>query len=133
MAAEQVNTYLTWDEPPAEVAKKVADVRARAARHGRTVSFGIRLYVIVRETDDEAWQAAENLISRLDPGRQPALAGCQLPQQHQPNRHQTRQRTLANSLQCTHRIDTPCKPQRSAAEATGFTAGKEIKAFAEGA
>jgi alkanesulfonate monooxygenase len=66
LAAEQVDTYLTWGEPPAEVAKKVADVRARAARHGRTVNFGIRLHVIVRETDDEAWQAAESLISRLD-------------------------------------------------------------------
>jgi alkanesulfonate monooxygenase len=66
LAAEQVDTYLTWGEPPAEVAKKVADVRARAARHGRTVKFGIRLHVIVRETDDEAWRAAESLISRLD-------------------------------------------------------------------
>ncbi len=66
LAAEQVDTYLTWGEPPADVAKKVADVRARAARHGRTVKFGIRLHVIVRETDDEAWRAAESLISRLD-------------------------------------------------------------------
>jgi alkanesulfonate monooxygenase len=66
LAAEQVDTYLTWGEPPAEVAKKVADVKARAARHGRTVKFGIRLHVIVRETDDEAWRAAESLISRLD-------------------------------------------------------------------
>ena len=66
LAAEQVDTYLTWGEPPAEVAKKVADVRARAARHGRSVDFGIRLLVIVRETDDEAWKAAESLISRLD-------------------------------------------------------------------
>ena len=66
LAAEQVDTYLTWSEPPAEVAKKVADVRARAARLGRTVNFGIRLHVIVRETEAEAWQAAENLISRLD-------------------------------------------------------------------
>ncbi len=66
LAAEQVDTYLTWGEPPAEVAKKVADVREKAARHGRTVNFGIRLHVIVRETDDEAWRAAESLISRLD-------------------------------------------------------------------
>lgn len=66
LAAEQVETYLTWGEPPAEVAKKVADVRARAAKHGRTVRFGIRLHVIVRETEDQAWQAAEDLISRLD-------------------------------------------------------------------
>jgi alkanesulfonate monooxygenase len=66
LAAEQVEAYLTWGEPPAEVAKKVADVRARAAKHGRTVKFGIRLHVIVRETDAEAWAAAESLISRLD-------------------------------------------------------------------
>ncbi|MGJ7496431.1 FMNH2-dependent alkanesulfonate monooxygenase [Variovorax sp. RT4R15] len=66
LAAEQVDTYLTWGEPPAEVAKKVADVRARAARKGRTVQFGIRLHVIVRETEDAAWRAAEDLISRVN-------------------------------------------------------------------
>lgn len=66
LAAEQVDTYLTWGEPPAEVSKKVADVRARAERLGRKVKFGIRLHVIVRETEDEAWRAAESLISRLD-------------------------------------------------------------------
>jgi alkanesulfonate monooxygenase len=66
LAAEQVDTYLTWGEPPAEVAKKIADVRERAARKGRTVKFGIRLHVIVRETEDAAWKAAEELISRVD-------------------------------------------------------------------
>jgi alkanesulfonate monooxygenase len=66
LAAEQVETYLTWGEPPAEVAKKVADVKARAAKHGRTVKFGIRLHVIVRETEDEAWADADRLISKLD-------------------------------------------------------------------
>ena len=66
LAAEQVDAYLTWGEPPAEVAKKIADVKARAARKGRSVKFGIRLHVIVRETDDEAWKAAESLISRVD-------------------------------------------------------------------
>ena len=55
LAAEQLDTYLTWGEPPAAVADKVADIRARAARHGRTLEFGIRLHVIVRETEDEAW------------------------------------------------------------------------------
>ena len=65
LAAEQTEAYLTWGEPPAEVAKKIADVRAKAARHGRTVKFGIRLHVIVRETDGEAWRAAEELISRV--------------------------------------------------------------------
>lgn len=66
LAAEQVETYLTWGEPPAAVAAKVADVRARAARHGRQLKFGIRLHVIVRETEDEAWRAAAELVSELD-------------------------------------------------------------------
>jgi len=66
LAAEQVDSYLTWGEPPAAVAEKIADVRKRAAKHGRTVRFGIRLHVIVRETEDEAWQAADKLISKLD-------------------------------------------------------------------
>lgn len=66
LAAEQVETYLSWGEPPAEVRKKFDDVRARAARLGRKVRFGVRLHVIVRETESEAWAAAEKLISRLD-------------------------------------------------------------------
>ncbi len=67
LAAEQVDTYLTWGEPPAAVAAKVADMRQRAARHGRTLGFGIRLHVIVRETEDEAWRAAAELVQYLDP------------------------------------------------------------------
>ncbi len=65
LAGEQVDAYLTWGEPPAEVARKIADVRAKAAKHGRTVRFGIRLHVIVRETDEQAWDAADALISHL--------------------------------------------------------------------
>ena len=66
LAAAQFDTYLTWGEPPEAVAAKVADVRERAARHGRTLGFGIRLHVIVRETEDEAWRAAAELLSHLD-------------------------------------------------------------------
>ncbi|WP_175001249.1 FMNH2-dependent alkanesulfonate monooxygenase [Duganella vulcania] len=66
LAAEQMDVYLTWGEPPAAVAEKIADIRARAAAHGRTVKFGIRLHVIVRETNEAAWRAAEELISHLD-------------------------------------------------------------------
>ncbi|WP_254890630.1 LLM class flavin-dependent oxidoreductase, partial [Cronobacter sakazakii] len=48
------------------VKEKIAQVRAKAAAHGRTVRFGIRLHVIVRETTEEAWQAADRLIAHLD-------------------------------------------------------------------
>jgi alkanesulfonate monooxygenase len=66
LAAEQMDVYLTWGEPPAAVAEKIADIRARAAARGRLLSFGIRLHVIVRETNAEAWRAADKLISHLD-------------------------------------------------------------------
>jgi alkanesulfonate monooxygenase len=66
LAAEQVNVYLTWGEPVAAVAEKVADIRRIAAGKGRKLRFGIRLHAIVRETSAAAWSAADDLISRLD-------------------------------------------------------------------
>jgi alkanesulfonate monooxygenase len=66
LAARHMDVYLTWGEPPAAVAQKIADMRARAAAHGRTLRFGIRLHVIVRETMRAAWSAADDLISHLD-------------------------------------------------------------------
>jgi len=66
VAAEHVDVYLTWGEPPADVAEKLDQVRKRAAARGRRLSFGIRLHVIVRETEQEAWQAAETLIRHID-------------------------------------------------------------------
>jgi alkanesulfonate monooxygenase len=65
VAARHVDYYLTWGEPPAQVAEKIAAARNAAARHGRELRFGIRLHVIVRETEQEAWAAADRLISHL--------------------------------------------------------------------
>ncbi|MBL4926667.1 FMNH2-dependent alkanesulfonate monooxygenase [Fuscibacter oryzae] len=65
LAAKHVDAYLTWGEPPEAVAEKFADIRARAAKLGRKVRFGVRLHVIARETEAEAWAEADRLISRL--------------------------------------------------------------------
>ena len=66
VAARDVDVYLTWGEPPVAVAEKIADVKRRAAANGRTLRFGLRVHVIVRETEAAAWAAAEELISRLE-------------------------------------------------------------------
>lgn len=66
IAAKHVDTYLTWGEPPAQVAEKIATVRQLAAAEGRSLRFGIRLHVIVRETESEAWDAANQLIRYVD-------------------------------------------------------------------
>ena len=66
VAAEHADVYLTWGEPPADVAAKIAEARAAAAAQGHVMQFGIRLHVIVRETAEEAWQAADSLIRHVD-------------------------------------------------------------------
>lgn len=66
LAAEQVDTYLTWGEPPAAVKEKLELVRQKAAARGRSLTYGIRLHVIVRESNEEAWAAAEQLIQHID-------------------------------------------------------------------
>jgi len=62
VAARHVDLYLTWGEPPAQAAEKIARVRKRASELGRTVRFGVRLHIIVRETEAAAWTAADELI-----------------------------------------------------------------------
>ncbi|KQO13761.1 FMNH2-dependent alkanesulfonate monooxygenase [Paenibacillus sp. Leaf72] len=66
VAAEHVDVYLTWGEPPQQVEEKITRMRKLAAAQGRTLRFGIRLHVIVRSTDEEAWKAANELIQHLD-------------------------------------------------------------------
>lgn len=66
LAAEQVDTYLTWGEPPAAVEEKIQTMQAKSAAKGRRLNYGIRLHVIVRETSAEAWAAADELIQYVD-------------------------------------------------------------------
>ncbi|MBV9274671.1 MAG: LLM class flavin-dependent oxidoreductase, partial [Verrucomicrobia bacterium] len=62
IAAEHVDVSLTWGEPPQDVAAKIAEVKSLAAAAGRTLRFGLRVHIIVRETDQQAWQAADGLL-----------------------------------------------------------------------
>ena len=63
LAAEAVDLYLTWAEPLADVAQKLDSVRRKAAARGRRLRFGMRLHFIIRETEEEAWRAADRLIA----------------------------------------------------------------------
>ncbi|RLL41146.1 alkanesulfonate monooxygenase, FMNH(2)-dependent [Oceanobacillus piezotolerans] len=66
VGAKHADVYLTWGEPPEKVKEKIDKVRNLANQQGRNITFGIRLHVIVRETEKEAWQAADELIKFLD-------------------------------------------------------------------
>ncbi|MEU2061115.1 LLM class flavin-dependent oxidoreductase [Streptomyces sp. NPDC013455] len=67
VAARYADVYLTWGEPPAQVAEKVAWIRKAAAEHGRAPRFGIRLHVITRDTPAQAWAEADRLLEGFDP------------------------------------------------------------------
>ncbi|CAM5515112.1 MULTISPECIES: LLM class flavin-dependent oxidoreductase [Streptomyces] len=67
VAARFSDVYLTWGEPPAQVAEKITWIRKLAADAGRTVRFGIRLHVITRDTADQAWAEARRLLDGFAP------------------------------------------------------------------
>jgi alkanesulfonate monooxygenase len=65
-AARAADVYLMWPDTMPAVKAIVDDMTARATRHGRTLKFGYRVHVIVRETETAARAAADRLLSRLD-------------------------------------------------------------------
>ena len=67
VAAREADVFLMWPEPLPAVRGLIEDMRARARRHGRSLRFGYRVHVIVRETEDEARAAARQLVSQLAP------------------------------------------------------------------
>jgi alkanesulfonate monooxygenase len=65
-AAQGADVYLMWPDRLEAIAEIIADLKARAARRGRSLKFGYRVHVVVRETEAEARAAADRLLSRLD-------------------------------------------------------------------
>lgn len=65
-AAKAADVYLMWPDTMPAVAAIVADMTARAATYGRTLKYGYRVHVVVRNTEAEARTAASRLLSKLD-------------------------------------------------------------------
>jgi alkanesulfonate monooxygenase len=65
VAARCADVYLTWGEPPAQVAEKIDSVRGRAEQLGRALTYGIRLHVITRHSSEAAWAEAQRLLDGL--------------------------------------------------------------------
>ena len=64
--ARQGDVFLMWPEKEESLYATMQDVSARATRHGRTVDFGLRIHVVVRETEAEARAWTRRLMSRFD-------------------------------------------------------------------
>jgi alkanesulfonate monooxygenase len=65
VGAEEADVYLLWGETLPMVEERIADMRKRAADVGRTLRFGMRIHVVVRETEEEAWDVADALIANI--------------------------------------------------------------------
>ena len=68
VAADHADTYLTWGEPLPALAEKVDWIRRLATQRRRSLSYGIRLHVISRDTSEQAWAEADRLLQTIPPG-----------------------------------------------------------------
>ncbi|MEE2673554.1 MAG: LLM class flavin-dependent oxidoreductase [Myxococcota bacterium] len=66
LCAEHCDVFLMWPETEDRIRNTMRDMSERAAKYGRTIDFGYRVHVIVRETESEAREAAQCLVSELD-------------------------------------------------------------------
>jgi len=66
LCGQHCDIYLMWPEPREALAQRMKDVHAVAERYGRTLDYGLRVHVIVRDTEAEARDYAEHLTSKLD-------------------------------------------------------------------
>ncbi len=66
LCAKHCDVFLMWPETEDRIAATIRTMSEKAAAHGRTIDFGFRSHVIVRETEAEARAAADRLISKLN-------------------------------------------------------------------
>ena len=66
LCAQHCDVYLMWPETREDLAARMTTVNERAAAHGRTLDYGLHVHMIVRETEAEAREYAEELVSKLD-------------------------------------------------------------------
>lgn len=66
LCAEHCDVYLMWPEPKENLADRMRTVHARAEEYGRVIDYGLRVHVIVRDTEAEAREYADHIVSKLD-------------------------------------------------------------------
>ena len=71
ISAKHADVHLFWGDTPERIAANMRDIRGIAARHGRgdAIGFGMRLQIVCRETEAEAWDAAHELVRDTTEGQ----------------------------------------------------------------
>ncbi len=97
LCAKHCDVFLMWPETEARLSQTMHHLSGLAANHGRTIDFGLRIHVIVRETEQEARAAADRLISKLDRNQGQAIKARSLDAQSAGVRRQDELRAQAGS------------------------------------
>ena len=66
LCGQHCDVYLMWPEPKEQIAERMKAVNAVAERYNRTLDYGLRVHVIVRNTEAEAKEYADYIVSKLD-------------------------------------------------------------------
>jgi alkanesulfonate monooxygenase len=97
LCGAQCDVYLMWPEPKEVIAQRMKDVHERAKAHGRTLDYGLRVHMIVRDTEAEAREYAEELVSQLDDEQGRAIRARALDATSLGVSHQAKNRDLADA------------------------------------
>jgi alkanesulfonate monooxygenase len=75
ISAKHSDVHLFWGDTPERIAENIATIRNLAKAHGREeqIGFGMRLQVICREREQDAWDAAETLVKDATEGQKQAM------------------------------------------------------------
>lgn len=96
LCGQHCDVYLMWPETKEQLAARMKAVNDVAARYGRTLDYGLRVHVIVRDTEAEAREYARELVSKLDDDMGDAIRARALDSTSLGVSHQARARELAD-------------------------------------
>ena len=96
LCGQHCDVYLMWPEPKDDLAMRMKNVHDRAADYNRTLDYGLRVHMIVRDTEIEAREYAEALVSKLDADQGQAIRERALDSTSLGVAHQARNRDLAD-------------------------------------
>ena len=96
LCGEHCDVYLMWPEPKEALAQRMKDVNVVAERYGRTLDYGLRVHVIVRDTEAEAREYAQHIVSKLDDDQGKTIRDRALDATSLGVSHQAKNRELAD-------------------------------------
>ena len=96
LCGQHCDVYLMWPEPKDALKQRMKDVHAVAERYKRTLDYGLRVHVIVRDTEAEARGYAQHLVSKLDDDQGQTIRERALDSGSLGVSHQAKNRDLAD-------------------------------------